>query len=352
MRRQGSDASLQNQIDSARKREVSNSSNNLAVHKNSLDIIENKGNLPQKSKQEHLEASTFSERLKRSLSAISSLSIRSSNPNLVAPVENETPKHKLQTSPTQNKKVDEDIKFSMVVTDTTLVTSNLKSAKSHTILYNSTYTSNGDGALTRAKSHMDNSSPVDVSLEELDDVVTELTISPSSHHINESQSNSLLGISSLNRSTAKSLPKISQVGPLTVQQRKNKNSSSVTHIGAQNLTTQIQNFNLLDPSLINPTNKHSSVMNLSSIQSSKLTVTTMNAPLSGKSRPGTLSAYEICQPTLSRDFTLDDFSLIKRVGKGGFATVFLIRLRTSGGRYFALKAIKKADVVKVKQEKQ
>ncbi|KAI8807613.1 kinase-like domain-containing protein [Cladochytrium replicatum] len=65
-----------------------------------------------------------------------------------------------------------------------------------------------------------------------------------------------------------------------------------------------------------------------------------------------MSAYEIGPPSLTRDFTLDDFHLIKRAGKGGFATVFLVRLKTSSGRYFALKAIKKADVVKVKQEKQ
>jgi hypothetical protein len=50
--------------------------------------------------------------------------------------------------------------------------------------------------------------------------------------------------------------------------------------------------------------------------------------------------------------TLDDYYIIRRVGKGGFATVFLIRLKASSGRYFALKAIKKTEVVRLKQEKQ
>ena len=49
---------------------------------------------------------------------------------------------------------------------------------------------------------------------------------------------------------------------------------------------------------------------------------------------------------------LDDYYIIRRVGKGGFATVFLIRLKTSTGRYFALKAIKKQEVVRLKQDKQ
>ncbi|KAJ3149978.1 camp-dependent protein kinase catalytic subunit [Geranomyces variabilis] len=78
-------------------------------------------------------------------------------------------------------------------------------------------------------------------------------------------------------------------------------------------------------------------------------------PLTQATRKGTLSAYEIAPnsaPGLHRDYNLDDFHIIRRVGKGGFANVFLVRLKHSTGRYYALKAIKKHDVVKLKQDKQ
>ena len=48
---------------------------------------------------------------------------------------------------------------------------------------------------------------------------------------------------------------------------------------------------------------------------------------------------------------IENFTFIKKVGKGGFATVFLVRQKTSG-KYFALKAIKKTDVIQMRQEKQ
>ncbi|KAI8900437.1 kinase-like domain-containing protein [Globomyces pollinis-pini] len=65
------------------------------------------------------------------------------------------------------------------------------------------------------------------------------------------------------------------------------------------------------------------------------------------------SAYDISAASNhSRPKTLDDYYVIRRVGKGGFATVFLIRLKASTGRYFALKVIKKEEVVRLKQEKQ
>ncbi|RKO92325.1 kinase-like domain-containing protein, partial [Blyttiomyces helicus] len=51
-------------------------------------------------------------------------------------------------------------------------------------------------------------------------------------------------------------------------------------------------------------------------------------------------------------YQLDDFLVVRRVGKGGFANVFLVRMKMSTGRYYALKAIKKSDVVRLKQEKQ
>ncbi|KAI9342288.1 kinase-like domain-containing protein, partial [Obelidium mucronatum] len=55
---------------------------------------------------------------------------------------------------------------------------------------------------------------------------------------------------------------------------------------------------------------------------------------------------------VERRYTLDDFHIVRKVGKGGFATVFLVRMKASTGRYYALKAIKKADLIKLKQEKQ
>ena len=73
--------------------------------------------------------------------------------------------------------------------------------------------------------------------------------------------------------------------------------------------------------------------------------------LSGKNHH--MSAYEIGPaPSALRTYCLDDFHLVRRVGKGGFATVYLVRLKASTGRYYALKAIKKADVVRLKQERQ
>ncbi|RKP04121.1 hypothetical protein CXG81DRAFT_120, partial [Caulochytrium protostelioides] len=50
--------------------------------------------------------------------------------------------------------------------------------------------------------------------------------------------------------------------------------------------------------------------------------------------------------------TLDDFHLIRRIGKGGFATVYLVRFKSSTGRYWALKCLRKAELVRVKQEHQ
>ena len=66
------------------------------------------------------------------------------------------------------------------------------------------------------------------------------------------------------------------------------------------------------------------------------------------------SAYDISlhSTTTQLPKSLDDYYVIRRVGKGGFATVFLVRLKNSTGRYYALKVIKKSEVVRLKQEKQ
>lgn len=78
-------------------------------------------------------------------------------------------------------------------------------------------------------------------------------------------------------------------------------------------------------------------------------------PTFNKNNAPSASAYDISlasnvAPQLPK--SLDDYYVIRRVGKGGFATVFLVRLKQSTGRYFALKVIKKSEVVRLKQEKQ
>lgn len=76
------------------------------------------------------------------------------------------------------------------------------------------------------------------------------------------------------------------------------------------------------------------------------------APLTQAGKAYGLSAYEMHKPAQAKSHKVEDFHIVKRVGKGGFASVYLVRLKTSAGRYWALKVIKKAEVVKLKQEKQ
>ena len=77
-------------------------------------------------------------------------------------------------------------------------------------------------------------------------------------------------------------------------------------------------------------------------------------PVFKKSDLPSASAYDITQIGTSQQLPkgLEEYYVIRRVGKGGFATVFLVRLKASTGRYYALKVIKKAEVVRLKQEKQ
>jgi hypothetical protein len=67
-----------------------------------------------------------------------------------------------------------------------------------------------------------------------------------------------------------------------------------------------------------------------------------------------LSAHEIASiPAIDlKKLTTNQFNIIRKVGKGGFAKVFLVRLKKSTGKYFALKCIKKDDIIRLKQEKQ
>ncbi|KAJ3122541.1 camp-dependent protein kinase catalytic subunit [Nowakowskiella sp. JEL0407] len=377
--RQGSEMSLLNQIDSARSRkETGTSIQNAALHADNQPTSPSKPTSRRQSQQPESEnqLSSLGEKIKRSFSALSGIALRGSNNSISSEAKGKTKEEKSKSrsgsaSPQKTIPTD-DVEFNVVVTEFNSgnnIAGNSYSPKPAKSVGNLHTASQGDGSLYKTKSsHIPYTQP-GASEEELD-VVAELSRSPSAFGIHDHSSN-MLGVGSLSKSTAKSLPRIAggpvqaNLGPPPVSARnKGKNSSSVTHIGVQNLTTQILNYNNLDPASAssggNGMSKHMSAMNLSgnstqnanAINRDKLAVNTMNAPLTTKSRPGTMSAYEICKPNLARDFTLDDFTLIKRAGKGGFATVFLIRLRTSGGRYFALKAIKKADVVKVKQEKQ
>jgi Protein kinase domain len=85
----------------------------------------------------------------------------------------------------------------------------------------------------------------------------------------------------------------------------------------------------------------------------ELSAVPQNVALPAKAPPGSNSAYDIRGPlNVQKQLTLDDYYLIRRVGKGGFATVFLVRLKGATGRYYALKAMKKAEVVRLRQEKQ
>lgn len=68
-----------------------------------------------------------------------------------------------------------------------------------------------------------------------------------------------------------------------------------------------------------------------------------------------LSAYEITPSealSSSKIYTLDDFEVIRKVGKGGFARVFLVQQKKSNRKYYALKCVKKADIIRLKQERQ
>jgi hypothetical protein len=67
-----------------------------------------------------------------------------------------------------------------------------------------------------------------------------------------------------------------------------------------------------------------------------------------------LSAHEMHPPPLKSDkeFSIDDFTVLRKVGKGGFAKVFLVRQKKSSQKYYAMKCIKKEDIIRLKQEKQ
>ncbi|TPX67434.1 hypothetical protein CcCBS67573_g07510 [Chytriomyces confervae] len=142
------------------------------------------------------------------------------------------------------------------------------------------------------------------------------------------------GMMSKDKSLTKSMPKISLFG------RKSHKERSHTEQPNKALSSNKSGFSSsthqLEPS--------SSGGNLSESASNNF--------LSSDKRTAGLSAYEISNTQVQRGYCLDDFHIVRKVGKGGFATVFLVRMKASTGRYYALKAIKKADLIKLKQEKQ
>jgi serine/threonine protein kinase len=77
-------------------------------------------------------------------------------------------------------------------------------------------------------------------------------------------------------------------------------------------------------------------------------------PIANTNAAMAMSSYEVghLSPKSETVKTLESYQIMKKVGKGGFATVFLVKQRTSTGRYYALKAIRKTEVVRMKQEKQ
>jgi len=50
----------------------------------------------------------------------------------------------------------------------------------------------------------------------------------------------------------------------------------------------------------------------------------------------------------SQDVTLDHFKILKVVGRGSFGKVYLVQKKDSG-EYFAMKRLKKADIIKLRQ---
>ena len=144
------------------------------------------------------------------------------------------------------------------------------------------------------------------------------------------------GDSTKARISAKSLPKINNF----TKKKSMKRDKGGRAISEQPPAIQIQN----SPSDIGITSPAS--------PSAVSTSTFMTSIMSQQSRTGGLSAYEISPSGIQRNYMLDDFHIVRKIGKGGFATVFLVRMKSSNKKYFALKAIKKADVIKMKQEKQ
>ncbi|KAJ3082349.1 hypothetical protein HK100_009695, partial [Physocladia obscura] len=154
---------------------------------------------------------------------------------------------------------------------------------------------------------------------------------------------------SKDKSFTKSMPKISLFGRKSMKglrsatEKPNAITASTKFASGHNLNTPTTTANLNASTGNKQSIDNSSGGEYGNIAFATLTVDKRNAGL---------SAYEISSTQAQRTYTLDDFQIVRKAGKGGFATVFLVRMKAASGRYYALKAIKKADLIKLKQEKQ
>ncbi|KAJ3125790.1 hypothetical protein HK100_010591 [Physocladia obscura] len=150
--------------------------------------------------------------------------------------------------------------------------------------------------------------------------------------------------------------------PITAKSRALTEQPTTSNLFAASKSSANLNFNPSSSSIPkkqHPLQTHSSINNDSQKQLTAAGANLLTTSARQEKRNAGLSAYEISGPkenaitqTSLKRYTLDDWHIVRRVGRGGFAIVFLVRQKGSTGRYFALKAIRKAEVVKLKQEKQ
>ncbi|KAJ3077402.1 camp-dependent protein kinase catalytic subunit [Podochytrium sp. JEL0797] len=139
------------------------------------------------------------------------------------------------------------------------------------------------------------------------------------------------------KSTAKSMPKISLFGRKSMKAMRSASEQPPLGSTAKQVSQSGHHLDLAVGAHAHPSDG---------------SMAGLGSGLTPDKRAAGLSAYEISSTQVQRTYTLDDFHIVRKVGKGGFATVFLVRMKASTGRYYALKAIKKADLIKLKQEKQ
>jgi len=112
-------------------------------------------------------------------------------------------------------------------------------------------------------------------------------------------------------------------------------------------------FTMSNPSSLN-INTSSAIASTSGSNSSAPASATTVLPLKPEDRKAGLSAHEIRHIALEipKVHSLEDYSVMKTIGRGGFATVYLVKQKVGSGKYFALKAMKKKTILELKQEKQ
>ncbi|KAJ3220595.1 camp-dependent protein kinase catalytic subunit [Chytriomyces hyalinus] len=78
------------------------------------------------------------------------------------------------------------------------------------------------------------------------------------------------------------------------------------------------------------------------------TVNPSSSPLSRKHTAKESASSAFSAADRSKEFTIQDFTIRKTVGTGSFGRVHLVKLNSTG-TYFALKALRKSDVIKLHQ---